>query len=156
MQHFTTDISEFMAALPPEGRLAGLDVGKKTIGVAISDGLRMIASPLETIQRKKLSGDLQKLDAIKSAQRITGWVVGYPVNMDGSEGPRCQSTRQFAQDLTRNLSLPLLLWDERLSTAAVERVMLEGDLSRQRRSELVDKSAAAFFLQGALDALQRR
>jgi putative Holliday junction resolvase len=135
------------------GRLIGIDPGSKTLGLAMSDGLRTIATPLETIKRTKFSKDLLKLQAIVKEHAICGLVLGYPVNMDGSEGPRCQSVRQLASNLQQAITLPTLLWDERLSTAAVERTMLAADLSRQRRSELVDKLAASYILQGVLDGM---
>lgn len=132
----------------------GIDPGTKTLGIAISDSLRTIATPMETIKRTKFSKDMQRLTHILQEQQICGMIIGYPVNMDGSEGPRCQSVRQFAQNVTQHTDIPILLWDERLSTAAVERTMLEADLSRKRRSELVDKLAAAYILQGVLDAIK--
>lgn len=142
----------FEAALPPQ-RLLGLDVGEKTIGLALSDALRMIATPMETIARGKFSKDLEALRTIIKKENVGGMVIGYPINMDGTEGPRCQSIRQFARNCDAQLSLPVLLWDERLSTVAAERAMLEADLSRQKRDALVDKMAASYILQGALDRL---
>jgi putative Holliday junction resolvase len=150
----TKSIAEFASVLPATGRLMGLDVGSETIGVAVSDAGRMIASGQLTVQRRKLTLDLEAIEAMLRDQQVVGLVVGYPINMDGSEGPRCQSVRQFAKDAAHFLELPCLLWDERLSTVAVTRMMeKEADLSRKRRSELVDKLAAGYFLQGALDAL---
>lgn len=140
-------------ALCPEGVLLGLDVGTKTIGVAASDGLCMIATPQSTITRSKWAADKAALLEIITSRECVGLVVGYPVNMDGSLGPRAQSARDFAKRTETELRLPTLLWDERLSTAAVERMMIDADLSRQRRDVLVDKLAAAYILQGALDAL---
>jgi putative Holliday junction resolvase len=140
-------------ALPPGGRLLGLDVGEKTIGLAISDpGLR-VASPLVTLRRSKFTADAERLARLVAERRVGGLVVGLPVNMDGSEGPRCQSVRQFAANLLARLDLPLAFWDERLSTAAVTRAMLDADLSRRRRGEIVDQLAAAYILQGLLDRL---
>ncbi len=144
--------------LPPRARLLGLDLGSKTIGLAISDGALRLASPLETIRRGKFAADAARLKQIVAERRVGGLVLGLPVNMDGSEGPRCQSTRQFARNLDRiaGLDLPIALWDERLSTAAVERFLVgEADMTRKRRSQVVDKMAAAYILQGALDALAR-
>lgn len=150
------DISQFTAALPRNARLLGLDVGSKTIGIAVSDSAFLVASPLETIRRSKFSADAERLRALVAERGIGGFVVGLPVNMDGSEGPRCQSVRQFARNLLDRIDLPLLLWDERLSTAAVTRAMIDADLSRKRRAEVVDKLAAAYILQGALDLLRAR
>lgn len=146
----------FAAGLPARGRLLGLDFGEKTIGLAISDRDRRIASPLETIRRRKFTADAAELDAICRDRAVVGLVLGLPVNMDGSEGRRCQATRQFARNLVTLASIdsPLTFWDERLSTAAVERVLIdEADMSRRRRGEVVDKMAAGYILQGALDAL---
>ncbi|MGY2047012.1 Holliday junction resolvase RuvX [Methylobacterium sp. JK268] len=134
-------------------RLLGLDLGTKTIGIALSDVGRRIASPLETIRRVKFTPDAQRLAALAAAHRVGGLVIGLPLNMDGSEGPRVQSTRAFVRNLAPILPLPVLLFDERLSTAAVTRTLLEADASRARRSELVDKLAAAYILQGCLDVL---
>jgi putative Holliday junction resolvase len=144
--------------LPPRARLLGLDLGSKTIGLAISDGELRLASPLETIRRGKFTADAARLKEIVAERRVGGLVLGLPVNMDGSEGPRCQSTRQFARNLDQvaGLELPVALWDERLSTAAVERFLVdEADMTRKRRGEVVDKMAAGYILQGALDALAR-
>ena len=143
--------AEFAALLPTSGRLLGCDVGEKTIGLAISDAGRMIASPLLTLSRGKWSRDLAALQAEIKKHAICGMVIGYPLNMDGSEGPRCQSTRQFARNMEQAGDLPMLLWDERLSTMAVDRAMLEADLSRAKREEHVDKLAASYILQGFLD-----
>jgi putative Holliday junction resolvase len=138
--------------------LLGLDVGTKTIGVAVSDGTLTVATPLETLRRTKFTADAERLAEIVRKRDVGGVVVGLPVNMDGSEGPRAQSVRQFAADLARRLDLPVALWDERLSTAAVIRTLIDADVSRQRRAELVDKMAAAYILEGLLDHLraQRR
>lgn len=141
--------------LPANVALLGLDLGSKTIGLAVSDPAGSIASPLETIHRKKFTLDADRLDAVIADRRIGGLVIGLPINMDGSEGPRCQSSRQFARNLInqRNFTLPIAFWDERLSTSAVERVLIDqADMSRARRGEVVDKMAAGFILQGALDA----
>ena len=130
----------------------GCDVGTKTIGLAISDGLGMTASPVLTIRRTKWSKDAEALQAVIAEYRVTQCVVGLPINMDGSEGERCQSVRAFARNVTQATGLPVLFWDERLSSAAVERTMLSADLSRAKRAEYVDKLAAAYILQGFLDA----
>lgn len=141
------------AAFGAVGALIGLDLGTKTIGVAASDGLRMSATPLETIKRKKFAQDADRLRALCAERDVVGLVLGLPINMSGDEGPRAQSTRAFARNITAALSLPVLLWDERLSTAAVERTLIEADASRARRQDVVDKLAAAYILQGALDRL---
>lgn len=146
-------IEEFAAALPRFGALAGLDLGTKTIGVAVSDRLRSVASPLSTIRREKFTLDVEKLLKITTEREIAGLVLGLPMNMDGSEGPRCQSTRAFARNLEKLSPLPITFWDERLSTVAAERAMLEADMSRKRRAEVIDHVAAGFILQGALDRL---
>ena len=140
-------------ALPPGSRLLGFDVGEKTIGLAVSDPGLAIASPLMTLRRGKFTADAERLGRLIGERRVGGLVVGLPVNMDGSEGPRCQSVRQFAVNLLGRLDLPLAFWDERLSTAAVTRAMLDADLSRRRRGEIVDQLAAAYILQGLLDRL---
>ncbi len=143
----------FAAALPAGSRLLGLDLGTKTIGLAVSDSGLRIASPLETIRRVKFGKDAEALLAVATRQGIGGLVIGLPVNMDGSEGPRAQSTRAFVRNLAPLTSLPVFFWDERLSTAAVTRTLLEADASRRRRGEVVDKMAASFILQGYLDRL---
>jgi putative Holliday junction resolvase len=140
-------------ALPPGSRLLGFDVGEKTIGLAVSDPGLAIASPLMTLRRGKFTADAERLGRLIGERRVGGLVVGLPVNMDGSEGPRCQSVRQFAVNLLGRLDLPLAFWDERLSTAAGTRAMLDADLSRRRRGEIVDQLAAAYILQGLLDRL---
>ncbi len=145
-------IAQIKSSLPPGHRLLGLDVGTKTIGLAISDPRLTIATPLETIRRKRFTDDLATLARIVGERRIGGLVIGLPISMDGSEGPRCQSVRQFAANVLEKLDVPIAFWDERLSTAAVTRMMIdEADLSRRRRGEVVDKLAAAYILQGALD-----
>ena len=142
------------AGLARASPLLGLDVGAKTIGLALSDGGLLIASPLETIQRTRFAKDAARLDAIVTKHGVGGLVIGLPVQMDGAEGRRCQSVRQFAANLVKALDIDSAFWDERLSTAAVERMLIkEADLSRRRRAKLVDKAAAAYILQGALDAL---
>ena len=142
------------AALPPAARLMGLDLGTKTIGVATSDLTRQIATPIEVIARKKFTEDAQRLLAIISRENIGLIVLGLPVNMDGSEGPRAQSTRAFARNFAKLSQVPVQFWDERLSTAAVERMLIDADASRARRDAVVDKLAAAWILQSALDALR--
>jgi len=134
-------------------RLLGLDIGSKTIGLALSDTTLTIATPMETIKRTKFKVDVARLQEIVDAQNVGGFVLGWPVNMDGSEGPRCQSTMAFSKNLAEKINLPQALWDERLSTAAVERTLIEANRSRARRKQLVDKMAAAYILQGALYAL---
>ncbi|MBN9888423.1 Holliday junction resolvase RuvX [Salipiger abyssi] len=148
------EIEDFAAALPPMRAIAGLDLGTKTIGVALSDRLLTVATPLETIKRKKFTEDAQRLQAILSAREIGGIVLGLPRNMDGSEGPRCQSTRAFARNFAQLWDGPLTFWDERLSTVAAERTLLEADTSRKKRAELIDHVAASYILQGALDRLR--
>jgi putative Holliday junction resolvase len=149
-----TVLSEFAQSLPPFGRLVALDVGETTIGIAVSDERRQIASPQMTLYRSQWSKDAESLMAMFENQQIVGVVIGYPLNMDGSAGPRAQSVRAFARNLRGLTARPILLWDERLSTAAVTRLMeKEADLSRARRDALVDKLAASYLLQGALDGL---
>jgi len=141
----------------PGTRLLGLDLGSKTIGLALSDPAFMVASPIDTIRRTKFDKDAAELDRLIADRGVGGLVLGLPINMDGSEGPRCQSTRQFATNLIqRGMEQPIVFWDERLSTAAVERVLIdEADMSRRKRADVVDKMAAAYILQGALDRLRR-
>ncbi|HEX6978068.1 MAG TPA: Holliday junction resolvase RuvX [Alphaproteobacteria bacterium] len=146
--------TDLAAALPRGARLLGLDVGTKTVGLALSDTTLTIATPLETLRRGKFAADAETLRTIVARHNVGGFVVGLPVNMDGTEGPRAQSVRAFAKNLLGRIDLPLAFWDERLSTAAVTRTMIEADLSRARRSELVDKAAAAYILQGLLDHLR--
>ncbi|KAA0916609.1 Holliday junction resolvase RuvX [Aquicoccus porphyridii] len=145
---------DFAAALPPRRALAGLDLGERTIGVAVSDGMRSVATPLETIRRKKFTADAEALLAILTARDIAGIVLGLPRNMDGSEGPRCQSTRAFARNLSRRTELPITFWDERLSTVAAEKALLEADTTRKRRAEVIDHVAASYILQGLLDRIR--
>lgn len=147
------DAQAFRAALPPIGAVAALDLGTRTIGVALSDLRRRIATPVETIRRTKFSQDAARLLAFAAAREVRGLVIGLPVNMDGSEGPRAQSARAFARNLERLTALPLVFWDERLSTVAAERALLEADTSRKRRAEVIDAVAAGFILQGMLDRL---
>ena len=150
-------MAELKQRLPAGRRLLGLDLGAKTIGLAISDRDLTVGSPLETLRRAKFTQDAAALAKIRAERRVGGLVLGLPVNMDGGEGPRCQSVRQFARNLEEvaGLDLPIAFWDERLSTAAVERLLVrEADMSRRRRAQVVDKMAAAYILQGALDALR--
>lgn len=147
------DPAAFAACLPRHGALGGLDPGEKTIGVAVSDLSRRVASPLETIRRRKFGLDAARLLEIAAGRGLVGLVLGLPRNMDGSEGPRCQSVRAFARNLGRLTPLPLLFWDERLSTVAAERALLEADTSRRRRAAVIDHVAAGIILQGCLDRL---
>ena len=144
---------ELRERLSPDACLIGLDVGEKTIGIAFSDPSCKIATPYETLNRSKFQDDMETLKGHIAAHRAGGIVVGLPVSMNGTEGPRCQSTRAFANNLLQAIDLPLVFWDERLSTAAVTRILLDADLSRKRRREVVDKLAAAYILQGLLDSL---
>ena len=144
--------AEFRAALPMGGRLLGLDVGTKTIGTALCDAGWSIASPAELIRRTKFTADRAALERLMSAQAVRGLVIGLPLNLDASDSPRTQSVRAFARNLESG-GLPILLWDERWSTQAVTRTLLDADASRARRAELVDKMAAAYILQGAIDAM---
>lgn len=145
---------EFAAALPPRGALLGLDVGTKTIGVAVSDISRMIASGVLTIARTKFTADARHLLDLAAQHAAVGFVIGLPLNLDGTSGPRAQSTRSFAKNLAALSELPILLWDERLSTVEAERVLLAADQSRRRRAEVIDKVAATIILQGALDRMR--
>lgn len=148
----TAAAAEYRDALTEGGRLLGLDVGTKTIGTALCDAGWTIATAAELVRRTKFAKDLEVLKGLIAAQRVTGIVIGLPLNMDGSESPRTQSTRAFARNM-ETLGLPILLWDERWSTQAVTRTLIHADASRARRAELVDKMAAAYILQGAIDAL---
>jgi len=146
-------LAEAAAHFAPRGTLIGLDFGSKTIGVAASDPDRKLAAGVTTIQRKNFSADAAALLALAAERNAIGFVLGLPINMDGSEGPRAQSTRAFARNLAKLTELPIALWDERLSTAAVERSLIEADVSRKKRAAVIDQHAAAFILQGALDRL---
>lgn len=149
-------VKDLKDQVPPGLRLMGLDVGSKTIGLALADARHIIASPLKTIQRTKFGRDAEELVRAIRDQEVGGLILGLPVSMDGTEGPRCQSVRQFAANLLVVIDLPLAFWDERLSTAAVDRILIgEADLSRKRRKEVVDRAAAAYILQGALDVMGR-
>jgi len=147
------DVRPFVDALPRHGALIGCDLGEKTIGLAVSDGLRGVASPLETIRRKKFGLDATRLEEVMAGRDIVGLVLGLPRNMDGTEGPRCQSTRAFARNFSHRWPGPIAFWDERLSTVAAERALLEADTTRKRRSEVIDHVAAGYILQGLLDRL---
>jgi putative Holliday junction resolvase len=149
-------LADAVLALPPRAPILGLDLGTKTIGVAISDLTRQIASPLETIARRKFADDAQRLIHLAKREKAGLIVLGLPLNMNGSEGPRAQSTRAFARNLTRQIDIPIVFWDERLSTAAVERVLIAADQSRAKRGAVIDKLAAAYILQSALDSLACR
>ncbi|CUJ89692.1 Putative Holliday junction resolvase [Ruegeria denitrificans] len=145
---------EFAAALRPMTALMGLDLGEKTIGVAVSDRMRGVASPLETVRRKKFTLDSARLLELIADREIGGIILGLPKNMDGTEGPRCQSTRAFARNLSRLTELSIGFWDERLSTVAAEKALLEADTTRKRRGQVIDHVAAGYILQGALDRLR--
>jgi putative Holliday junction resolvase len=149
------DILDLPHALLAGPALLGLDLGEKTIGVAISDATRSIASPLELIRKTKFTAEAERLFKLMDERRAGGLVIGLPVNMDGTEGPRCQSNRAFARNLLRLQDLPIAFWDERMSSMAVNRMLIgEADVTRARRADLVDKAAAAWILQGALDRLR--
>jgi putative Holliday junction resolvase len=141
------------ALLPARGALIGLDLGTKTIGVAASDPDRRVAAPVETIARKRFTLDAERIAALAAERRAVGYVLGLPVNMDGTEGPRAQATRAFARNFAKLTNLPIALWDERLSTAAVERALIAADASRAKRKAVIDQHAATYILQGALDRL---
>jgi putative pre-16S rRNA nuclease len=147
--------SDLKRLLKPGERLIGLDVGTKTVGMALSDTTLLVATPYDTIRRTRFQADAARLVAEVARHKVGGIVVGLPVSLDGSEGPRAQSVRQFARNLLERLDLPLAFWDERMSTAAVEREMIAADLSRKRRAEIIDKVAAAYILQGLLDRIGR-
>jgi putative Holliday junction resolvase len=145
--------------LPPllarEARLLGLDLGTKTIGMALSDVTRSVATPLRTLKRGKFTADAKELADVIEQNQVGALVIGMPFNLDGTEGPRAQSTRAFARNLGQHIQVPIVFWDERLSTAAVERHLIEADASRKRRAEVIDRMAAAYILQGALERLRR-
>lgn len=149
----TDDVHDFAAALPPMRALMGLDLGDKTIGVAVTDTFLSVATPLETVRRKKFGLDAAHLVALITERNVGGVVLGLPRNMDGSEGPRCQSTRAFARNFARIWHGPLTFWDERLSTVAAQKALLEADTTRKRRAEVIDHVAAGYILQGLLDRL---
>ena len=148
-------LADAVAVLPPRGALIGLDLGTKTIGVAASDPDRRVAAPVETISRQRFNLDARRILDLAAERRAAGFVLGLPINMDGSEGPRAQATRAFARNLARLTELPIALWDERLSTAAVERALIAADASRAKRKSVIDQLAATYILQGALDRLSR-
>ena len=153
-----TEIQDIQSTIAPNTRLLGLDLGSKTIGIAVSDPALILASPITTINRTKFTADAVALEKIVSEYTIGGIILGFPLNMNGTEGPRCQSTRQFAENLRdqRDWTIPICLWDERLSTSAVEKFLIgDADMNRKRRGEVVDKMAAGFILQGALDFISR-
>jgi putative Holliday junction resolvase len=147
------DIDAFIAKAGDVASLMGLDLGTKTIGVAISDRLQNVATPRETIKRKKFGIDADAIDWLIADNQIAGIVLGLPMNMDGSEGPRAQSTRAFARNLSVRIAVPIFFWDERLSTVAAERALLEADMSRKKRADVIDNVAASYILQGVLDRL---
>ena len=151
-----TDIDQILNVLPSGSRILGLDVGQKTIGIAISNSALTLATPIKTIRRERLSGDARELKQIASERHVGSLVIGLPINMDGSEGARCQSVRQFVQNIEDILKLPIIFWDERLSTVAVEKNMISLDVTRLRRKKLLDQEAASFILQGALDYLKNK
>ncbi len=149
-----TAIEMIKGRLAPEQRLLGLDVGAKTVGLALSDVSLTVATPMKTVTRGKFAEDARLLRVLIAAEGVGGLIIGLPVEMDGTEGPRCQSVRQFAENLLEHVDLPMAFWDERLSTKAVERVLIEeADMTRKRRAEVIDKMAAAYILQGALDVM---
>lgn len=148
-------LEQAVAHWPAAGSLIGLDLGTKTIGVATCDPARRLATGVETVMRKAFQSDAARVLALAGERKAVGFVLGLPINMDGSEGPRAQSTRAFARNLSRLTELPIALWDERLSTAAVERELIAADVSRDKRAAVIDQHAAAYILQGALDRLSR-
>jgi putative holliday junction resolvase len=150
------DAAAFARALPAGARLIGIDVGSKTLGLALSDVTRTIASGLATLRRGKFAADVARLLALVEEHQVAGLVVGLPANLDGLEGPRAQSTRAFVRNLAKHIGLPVLLWDERFSTAAAERVLIEANASRRRRAAVIDKVAATVILQNALDRMRHR
>ena len=145
---------DFVELLPPNRRVIGLDIGEKTVGVALSDLSRTVATPMETLEVRKFSKTAIQILDICVAHEVAALIIGVPINMDGTEGPRCQSVRQFARNLEAHFDMEMAFWDERLSTVAVTKTMLEADLSREKRSKNVDKLAASYILQGALDFIQ--
>jgi putative pre-16S rRNA nuclease len=151
----TNAIQDLSPLLARDARLLGLDVGTKTIGMALSDVTRSVATPFDTIRRTKFTADAQTIREVVEKNQVGALVIGLPLNLDGSEGPRAQSTRAFARNLAAHVMVPMVFWDERLSTAAVERHLIKADASRKRRAEVVDRMAAAYILQGALDRLRR-
>ncbi|MAI48558.1 MAG: Holliday junction resolvase RuvX [Hyphomicrobiaceae bacterium TMED74] len=152
----TEDLGEFAALVPTQGRLLGLDLGTKTIGLALSNVTRMIASPFETVRRRKFTQDIEQLRAIIDNQQVGGLVLGLPRNLNNTEGPRAQSTRAFARNTTKLIDLPILLWDERLTTAEAERALIAADTSRAKRADVIDQVAASIILQNVLEALTKQ
>jgi putative Holliday junction resolvase len=152
----TEDQKEFRDATPESGRLIGIDAGTKTLGLALSDVRRMIASPLETIRRTKFKADAERLLSLVAEHNVIGLVLGLPLNLDGSEGPRAQATRALARNLNKLSPLPILLWDERLTTAEAQRMLIDADQTRKRRAEVIDKLAATIILQSALDRFNHK
>ena len=150
----TEDVAAFRDAAGPAGRLIGIDAGTKTYGLALSDVTRTIASALETIERRKFAADMERLLALSATHGVSGLVLGFPRNLDGTEGPRAQATRALARNLNKLSPLPVLLWDERLTTALAERMLIDADQTRKRRAEVIDKLAATLILQSALDRLR--
>ena len=148
-------IEDLPSKLQPGARLLGFNLGTKTVGLALSDVTRVIATPYETLRRTKFTADAKAIAAIAAKEGVGGLVIGLPLNLDGSDGPRAQSTRAFARNLAPHVDLPMAFWDERLSTAAVERHLIEADASRKRRAEVIDRMAAAYILQGALDRMRK-
>jgi putative Holliday junction resolvase len=146
-------VADLGAHLPPRGALLGLDVGTKTIGMALSDVTRSVATPFDTIRRTKFTADAKTIREVVEKNQVGALVIGFPLNLDGSEGPRAQSTRAFARNLAAHVDVPMVFWDERLSTAAVERHLISADVSRKKRAAVIDEHAAIFILQGALDRL---
>ena len=149
------EIEDLPKLLAPEARLLGLDLGTKTIGMALSDVSRSVATPYETLRRTKFTADVKAIAAAIAENGVGALIIGLPINLDSSEGPRAQSTRAFARNLASLIAVPIVLWDERLSTQAVERHLIEAGASRKRRAEVIDRMAAAYILQGALDRLKR-
>ncbi len=148
-------IEDLPQLLARDARLLGLDVGSKTIGLALSDVTRTVATPYDTVRRVKFTADVKPIQDAIGTHEVGALVIGLPLNLDGSEGPRAQSTRAFARNLSAHVAVPIAFWDERLSTAAVERHLIEADASRKRRAQVIDRMAAAYILQGALDRLKR-
>ncbi len=148
-------IEDLPKLLARDARLLGLDLGTKTIGLALSDVTRTVATPYDTIRRTKFTADIKPIQELIETTQVGGLVIGLPLNLDGTEGPRAQSTRAFARNIANHVAVPIVFWDERLSTAAVERHLIEADASRKRRAEVIDRMAAAYILQGALDRLKR-
>ena len=151
----TISIEDLPPHLGRDARLLGLDVGTKTIGMALSDVTRSVATPFDTIRRSKFTADAKTIREVVEKNQVGALVIGFPLNLDGSEGPRAQSTRAFARNLAAHVTVPMVFWDERLSTAAVERHLIEANASRKRRAAVIDRMAAAYILQGALDRLRR-